>query len=514
MRHNGAAHINRSDGSDYLLDLTATYNKSFNDHSLKGLVGYAFQIYNSEGLNGTSRDFITDAFLYHNMGAGAKDRQEVGSSASKRSIASYFGRVNYSYKDRYLVEATLRIDGSSNFTPENRWGYFPSASVGWLFSEESFMKNTSSWLSNGKLRASYGSTGNENVRYGLQNTYSIDWRNAIIGGGENKGAYVSAMGNKDLTWETTTEFNIGIDLGFFNRRIQLTAEYFNRQVKDLLQGSKPIPSYNEVGSIVANAGKLQSQGYEITLNTVNIVSKDLEWNSTLTLSHYSDKWKERPSYLTMKPYQTNSDPYNAWWAYEAVGIMQPGDAVPNAQKDLLPGMVILKDRNDDGVIDDEDKVYQGSGSPKLTFGLNNAIRYKNFDFSIYFYGEFGNKRGASYKENWTFMDTNQSVNVSVWANKSFSSTNLNGQHPTYLKQGTYGWGDFYTKNIYFVRCGSITLGYTIPVKKNILENVRVYANVNNPFVLTNWTGLDPETDNGSFPYPNIRSFGMGVNITF
>ncbi|MDL2213270.1 SusC/RagA family TonB-linked outer membrane protein [Bacteroides sp. OttesenSCG-928-N06] len=514
QRNNGAAYINRSDASDYLLDVTATYTKDINDHKLKGLLGYAFQIYNSEGLNATSRDFITDAFLYHNLSAGAKDRQENGSSAGKRSIASYFGRVNYSYKDRYLLEATLRVDGSSNFTPDNRWGYFPSASAGWLFSEEAFMKGAASWLSNGKLRASYGATGNENVGYGLQNTYSINWRNSIIGGGENKGAYVSAMGNKDLTWETTTEFNIGLDLGFFNRRVQLTVEYFNRQVKDLLQGSKPIPSYNEVSSIVANAGKLQSQGYELTLNTINIAKKDMEWSTTLTLAHYKDRWKERPSFLTMKPYEKHNDPYKAWWAYEAVGIMQPGDEVPNAQKDLLPGMVVLKDQNNDGVIDDEDRVYQGSGSPKLTFGFNNTLRYKNFDLNVYFYGEFGNKTGTSYKENWTFMDTNQSVNVSVWANKSFSSTNLNGTHPTYLKSGTYGWGDFYVKDTYFIRCGSITLGYTIPVKRNILENVRIYANVNNPFVLTNWTGLDPETDNGTFPYPNIRSFGMGVNITF
>ena len=263
---------------------------------------------------------------------------------------------------------------------------------------------------------------------------------------------------------------------------------------------------------MANAGKVESQGYELTFNTVNIANKDWKWNTTLTLSHYKDKWKERPAFIAMKPYQSNNDPFNAWWTYEAVGIMRPGDPVPDAQKDLLPGMVILKDQNDDGVINDEDMVYQGSGAPRLYFGFNNEVKYKNFDFSIYFYGESGQAKGASYLEQWTFMDTNQAINVSAWANKSFSSTNLNADHPTFLKQGTYGWGDYYVSKIYYIRCGSITLGYTVPVK--LLQNVRVYANINNPFVITNWKGLDPETDNGPYPYPNIRSLGMGVNITF
>jgi TonB-linked SusC/RagA family outer membrane protein len=514
QRNNGSARISESDASDYLLDLNITYSKEFNGHKLKGLLGYSYQQYNSEGLVGSSRDFLTDAFLYHNLGAGASERQTAGSSASKRSIASYFGRVNYNYKDRYLVEASVRADGSSNFVPENRWGYFPSASLGWVFSEEDFMKSAQSWLSNGKLRLSYGATGNENVGYGLQNTYSIDWKNFIFGDAEHKGAFVSALGNKDVTWETTTEFNIGLDLGFLDRRIQVTVEYFNRQVSDMLQWSKPIPSYNEVTSIVANAGKVESQGYELTLNTVNIANKAWNWNTTLTLSHYNDKWKERPAFIAMKPYQSHTDPFNAWWTYEAVGIMRPGDPVPDAQKDLLPGMVILKDQNDDDVIDDEDMVYQGNGAPKVYFGLNNEVKYKNFDFSIYFYGEIGQAKGTSYLEQWTFMETNQVVNVSARANQSFNSANLNSNHPTFLKQGTYGWGDYYVKNIYYIRCGSITLGYTIPIKKTIVQNVRVYANVNNPFVITNWSGLDPETDNGDFPYPNIRSFGMGVNITF
>ena len=401
QRQNGAARVTNSDASDYMLDLNATYTKEFHGHRVKGLLGYAFQIYNSEGVEASARDFLTDAFLYHNMAAGSSERQEAASSASKRSIASYFGRINYSYRDKYLAEVTLRADGSSNFAPENRWGCFPSAALGWVFSEEAFLKKASSWLSNGKVRVSYGATGNENVGYGLQNTYSIDWRNAVIGGAENKGAYVSALGNKDLTWETTTELNLGLDLGFFDQRIQLTLEYFDRQVSDMLQGGKPIPSYNEVTTIVANAGKVQSRGVEVTLNTVNIRSKDLEWNTTLTLSHYDDRWKERPSFIAMKPYQKNDDPLNAWWAYEAVGIMQPGDPAPAAQKDLLPGMVVLNDRNDDGVLDDYDRVYQGSGAPRLYFGLNNTWRYRNFDFNIYFYGETGNRRGASYLENWT-----------------------------------------------------------------------------------------------------------------
>ena len=414
------------------------------------------------------------------------------------------------YANRYLFEATVRADGASNFEPDNRWGFFPSVALGWVMSEEKFMEKTRSWLSNLKWRVSYGQTGNSSVGNRVKDAYSVGY-SYVIGGTEKKGVYASKLGNPLLTWETTSEFNAGVDLGFFNDRVRLTAEYFNRRITDLLVSEKKLLSYNEVNKIAANAGATKSQGVEVTLNTTNISTRNFTWNSTLTLAHYNDRWDKRPVDWKPNSYEKEDDPIRAWWAYESEGILQVGEKAPAAQADLLPGQVKIKDQNKDGVINDNDKIYMDNGDPKLTFGFNNSLRYKNLDFTIYFYGETGRKRGASYLEDWT--QAAQGANVSTYVYNSFSSQNITATDPSFL-YSAYGYGDFYVKNSYYIRCGNITLGYTLPLKKKFLQSCRIYADINNPFIITNWTGLDPETDNGTYAYPNITSYSLGINIKF
>ena len=492
------------------MELTAQYSKTLGDHNLKAIGGYSFQKFKTEGVSAGNSDFLVDGFGYNSLGDGNYKKPSVDSWASINSIASLFARVNYSYKSKYLLEATVRADAASNFDPENRWGYFPSVSAGWLMSEENFMKGASNWLSILKLRASYGQTGNSNVGYRIYDYYSVG-RNSIIGGAESTGVYASELGNKSLTWETTSEFNIGVDFGMFNNRFKLSAEYFNRRITDLLVTNKPLPFYNEVNKIAGNVGATQSQGVEITVNTVNIVTNDFEWDTTLTLSHYNDRWLKRDPNWKPRAYEKENDPIRAWWEYEAIGILQPGEKAPEAQKDLVPGMMKLKDQDGNGVLGDEDKVYMGNGDPKIIYGLNNSFRYKNFDLNVYFYGEAGRKRGTSYYEGWTRMDNG--INVSTYSLKAFNSNNLIATDPTYVRGGN-GWGDYYVKSIYYIRCGSITLGYKVPISQEIVKNLRVYVDVNNPFVITNWTGLDPETDNGTYAYPNVTSYNLGVSISF
>lgn len=511
QKHNGAAYIAEENGTDYLMDLTATYSNVFAEsHRLKALVGYSFQKFTGNGMNAGNKDFIIDGFKYNNLGAGANPMPTVGSYAWVNCLGSYFARVNYSYQDKYLFEATVRADGASNFAPENRWGYFPSVALGWVFSEERFMKQFSGWLSNAKLRTSYGQTGNSNVGNRIDSYYSVG-RNYIFGDQINKGVFASEIGNPNLTWETTSEFNVGLDLGFINNRIRFTGEYFNRRITDLLVASKSIPSYNEVTSIAANIGSTQSQGVEFTINTVNLDLNNFKWNSTLTLSHYNDRWLTRDPNWKPTTYQKNNDPIRAWWSYQAEGIMQPGEKAPKAQANLLPGMMKIKDQNSDDVINQDDMIFMDNGDPKIIYGLNNTFIWKAFDLSIYFYGEAGRKKGNSYMEDWTRIDKGQ--NVSTYVFNAFDSNNLHATDPTYI-QGGNGWGDYYVKSIYYIRCGNITLGYNVPVSKKIFKSLRVYADVNNPFVFTNWTGLDPETDTGTFSYPNVTSYSLGINVTF
>lgn len=512
---NGWANVTYGDNTDYLMELIASYNKLIKeDHLLKALIGYSYQQFNGEGVNAGNQDFLTDAFLYHNLVAGNYGKPTVGSTASKNSIGSYFARINYQYKNRYLFEATIRADGAGNFASDHRWGFFPSVSAGWVVSEEKFMETTSNWLSNMKLRASYGQAGNSNIGNRTNTFYGTGdaGHNFVFGSSVINGVFVSQLGNPRLTWETTSEFNIGLDLGFFRDRIRLTAEYFNRRITDILVKEKPLAFYNEVTSIADNAGSTQSQGFELTLNTANIRSKNFEWNSTLTLSKYSDRWRSRPNTWKPASYERKDDYIRAWWSYKSLGILKPGEKAPDAQKDLLPGQVILWDKDGSGSITEDDKVYMGSGDPKIIYGFNNSLRYKNFDFNIYFYGEAGRKVNGSYYEDWTKTNNNtQNLSKSVFS--SFNSNNLSATHPS-LIESSYGEGDFYVKSMYYIRCGNITLGYTVPVNKKWVSNLRVYADVSNPFVITNWKGLDPETDLGVYPYPNVTSYNLGLSITF
>lgn len=512
---NGQASIKQYDRNDYLMDLTATYSKDFGNHSLTALLGYSYQQFNYEDVSAENKDFLIDSFLYNNLGAGNYTKPSVGSSASKSALGSYFGRINYSYLGRYLLTLTLRADGASNFDPDNRWGYFPSVSAGWRFSDEAFMQRFSETMSNGKLRVSYGQTGNSNVGNRTMDLFGPAYNN-VFGNIAYTGVHASQLGNPLLTWETTSEFNIGLDLGFIDNRISTTLEYFNRTISDLLVKEKSLPSYNEITKIAANIGETKSQGFEFSLNTVNINTPDWAWNTDVTLSLYRDRWKERDPNWKPAAYQRVDDPIRAIFTYESDGLLQADEKAPAHQSALLPGQVKLIDQNNDGVLDDKDKIMIGTEDPAFIFGFNNTLKYKNFDFNIYFYGEVNKWKGESYYDSWATLgyQINQGRNVSSGYKNTWSHENQKGIYPNILGSNDYGVGDYMHKKISYIRCRNITLGYTIPVSKKVLNSIRAYVDVNNPFVITNWTGLDPETEGHQYSYPNVTSFSLGVDVTF
>lgn len=457
-------------------------------------------------------------------------------------MASFFGRVNYSYKDRYLLTATLRADGASNFAENNRWGYFPSVALGWRFTEEEFMKPMASVLSNGKLRVSFGQTGNSNIGNRAISYYQTG-NNNEFGGTEYVGVYLSQMGNPDLKWETTTEWNIGLDLGFFNNRVNVTAEYFHKVVSDLLS-ERSLLIFNEASKIAANIGKTQSQGFELTVNTTNFNSKDFSWNTDFTFSFYRDKWNTRDASWKPAAYSQYNAPIRYKYGYVSDGLIQAGETV-DWMPGSLPGQVKIKDidgyvYNEDGSIkvdkhgipmksgkpdgklNDADKVIYGSEDPGYLLGLNNTLRYKNFDFNIYFYGQFNVLNSGSYKDLWLtgsagmtgIVNMYRGYNMPNSAAEVWTHDNQSASRPGYFQdKSTWGIGDYYLQKSWFVRCRNITVGYTIPVKK-ALSNVRIYADINNPFTITPYDGLDLETDNSVWAYPNVRSFSLGLDITF
>lgn len=542
LKEGGKADIAQADKSDYLMELTANYSKKFKEHNLNALIGYSFQSFNYENISASNNQFLIDGFLYNNIGAGAAPKPGVGSTATKDEMASFFGRVNYSFRDRYLLTATLRADGASNFAKNNRWGYFPSVALGWRFVDESFMESIKSTFSNGKLRVSYGETGNSNIGNRAISYYQVGYNNEF-GDSEHKGVYLSQIGNPNLRWETTKEWNIGLDLGFFNNRLNVTAEYFDKEVTDRLS-ERNLLSYHEVKVIADNIGKTQSKGFELTINSVNFATSDFSWNTDFTFSLYRDKWKQRESSWVPSAYSIYNSPLRGRYGYLSDGIIQVGEKIAH-MPGSLPGQVKIKDidgfayNNDgsikvdnsgkplktgtpDGKLNDADKVFYGNEDPNFLMGLNNTFRYKNFDMNIYFYGQFNKMNYGSYQDLWLsgtdgttgIVNMYRGYNMPITAKEVWSHDNTAANRPGYFQdRSTWGIGDFYNRKIWFVRCRNITLGYTLP-KRGLLSNLRVYLDVNNPFVLTNYKGLDPETDNSVWAYPNVRSFSLGLDITF
>lgn len=542
QKKNGDAEIATIDHTDYLMEFTANFNTKFGEnHRLNALAGYSFQRFTSSALGGGNNDFLIDGFLYNNLGAGAAPKPSIWSSADKSEMASFFGRVNYTFMDRYLLTATLRADGASNFAKNHRWGYFPSVALGWRFGDESFMENLREWLSNGKLRLSYGKTGNANIGNQAISYYRTGYNNEF-GGKKVTGVYLQQMGNPDLKWESTAEFNIGLDLGFFNNRLNVTTEYFNRKVSDLLS-TRSLLSFQEVESIAANIGKTKSQGFELTINTTNIDTRDFSWTTDATFSFYRDKWDTRDPSWKPSAYSQYHSPIRYMAGYQADGIIQVGEDVP-WMPGAIPGQIKIKDIDGydynsdgsikvdqygiplktgkpDGRLNDTDKVIYGCSDPGYLAGFNNSFRYRAFDLNIYFYGQFNVLTNGCYKDTWItgssgytgIVNLFRGYNMPVTATDVWSSDNQSGSLPGYFQSdSTWGTGDYFLKKSWFIRCRNITLGYTIPVKG--ISKLRVYADVNNPFCISPYKGLDLETDNNSWAYPNVRSYSLGFDITF
>lgn len=541
----GVGAIYNVDNNQYLLEGTATYSKVLADiHQINLLAGTSYEQFNYESSNLSNNNFLTDGFIYNNLGAGTGVKG-VRSGYSENKMLSYFFRSNYILKNRYLLTATLRADGASVFARNHKWGYFPSVALGWTISEESFMKKASSWLDILKLRLSWGQTGNSQIVSNAFAAYyaSNAWNKED--GSKEKGVFQRRLENPDLKWETTTEWNLGIDIGLFKNRLSATIELYQKVISDLLN-YKPLNTYQEITSVIANVGKTQSRGIEVTLNSKNIVSKDFFWSTDLTFTKYQDRWKERTPDWKPNVYEQYDAPIRAMYSRRASHILQIGEEAPAAQPDLKPGQLVIKDLNGyvrdengdpavdengrfmllghpDGIIDDADTELIGTSDPGWLAGMTNTFKYKNFDLTIQLNGMFdrlmqdptamtygisgdgiaryGYNALRSIKNRWT------------WDNPST-------KHPSTFNgwENTYGSGDWFLQKAWFIRAQNITLGYNVPnsflQKTKYISSLRLYASINNAFIITPYEGLDPETDYYTAAYPNARTFTMGINVSF
>ena len=541
---NGNADVYNNDNNQYLLEATANYTRTFNDvHKLSLLAGTSYEQFELKTSRAGNNDFLTDAFGYHNLDAGTGQKR-VGSGYSKNKMESYFFRASYILKDRYYLTATMRADGASVFARNHKWGYFPSVALGWTMSEEPFMKSAE-WISMLKWRLSWGQTGNSDIGTNAFATYATRAAFNKENNSQVMGVYRSRLENPDLKWETTTEWNVGLDMGFLNNRILASVEFYHKVISDLLN-YKPLNVYQEITRVMANVGKTQSTGVEVTINTKNIDTRDFKWSTDFTFTAYKDRWKERTPDWKPGIYERVDDPIRPIYARLADHIMQIGEKAPKAQPDLRPGEIVIKDINGyardknnqpivdengrfvltgepDGIIDDADNVLLGSQDPGWLAGITNTLRYKDFDLSIQFNGMFDRRMqdptemayglGGGDLARYGYNALRKIKDRWTWDNPSTTQpTSFNGWNNNYTS------GDWYYQKAWFIRLTNISLGWTLPrtliSRTKVLSRVRLSLSASNLFCITPYKGLDPETDYYAAAYPNARTYSMGINVTF
>ncbi|MCM1502832.1 MAG: SusC/RagA family TonB-linked outer membrane protein [Bacteroidales bacterium] len=524
---------------DKLLEATLRYDFNVgNSHRLNLLAGYSWQDFTHDGMAAANSQFFTDQFKYNSLQSGEGQRPTVSSSKSRNVLVSYFARVNYNLLDRYLFTFTFRADGSNKFGSNNRYGYFPSGAFAWKINNESFLKDFRA-LSDLKLRLSFGQTGNSNIGNNAFEYYTSAWHQYVFGSNVSTGTAKLQLANPDLKWETTTELNIGLDFGFFDQRLSGTFEFFNKEVKDLL-GYRSLKSFMEVSSVAANIGKTRSRGVELSLKSRNFVG-EFRWDTEFTLTHYNDRWKERNPEDELKPWQKDNDPIRAHYGYLSDGILGIDEKAPASMPALLPGQYKVKDvdgyvRDEfgdlvmdsngnvqytgapDGIIDEADIVLLGTFDPGVSMGLSNTFSYKGFDLNIFFYGMFDRIVNNATRGKYSIPEIRRILNgqnmmlevKDRWSKDNPDATLPSGFVSVYPQPSDYLW-----EKAWFIRCKNITLGYTLPSKclGKALSHLRVFLDFSNPFVITPYTGNDPETDFKA-GYPNQRTYMIGLDLTF
>jgi TonB-linked SusC/RagA family outer membrane protein len=538
--------------SDYWVwENTLTFNKTFGDHNLLAMVGISAEETKSEATSASRQGLVSNSEDQRILDAASKNPGASGWK-SESALQSLFTRIFYSYKNRYLFTANIRRDGSSNFGPGYKWGTFPSFSAGWNFSEEDFMSN-SKYLSNGKLRVSWGQIGNQAIydindasnRGGAyQSAFTGNWGYYLFGsdfnsqlmGGNN------LMGNPTVKWETTEQFDIGVDLGFFKNALTLNIDYFQKRTKDMLL-KVPLPSYlGFPNNPWVNAGSILNKGWEIDLKYRNSL-QDFNYSIGANLFTFNNKVISlgggEPLYgggwITVTTTKTEEGkPIGYFYGLKTDGIFQNRDeinAYKNKEGKLIqpsarPGDLKFLDLNEDGIINANDRTNIGNPFPKMSFGFNLAADYKGFDLQLLFQGTYGNKIMNAKK-----IDMNSGVG---WYNapkdlmaKAWSPTNptndqfqINADNTNNLQVS-----DWLVEDGSYLRLKNVQLGYSLP--QNILTHynisgIRVWLGAYNLLTFTKYTGLDPEIGNSS-PlnngvddgyYPQSATYMMGVNITF
>ena len=536
----GTAFLDNNRESYWSIENYFTYNKTFNtDHTINATLGASWYETNIFGFSASGENFSTDFFGPNNLGSASKPNPG-GSRRSAFAFNSYFGRVNYSYKDKYLLTATARMDGSSKFGENHKYALFPSGAVAWKISEEDFLKGNNT-ISNLKLRASYGVTGNSEINpYSalplLSSGYAAIFNNTRFGGvGTNR------LANPDLKWEKTAQSDIGLEIGLLQNRINIEADVYHRKTTDMLLAA-PVPTSSGYGSITRNIGSMENKGFEFAINTVNVNTEDFSWNTTFNISMNRNKVLElatpadifgvgNPGFTNETGIIRVGEPVGSFWGLTRLGTWSEAEREQAARytyrggKPLLPGDVKYLDINGDFAINDADRSIIGNGSPKGWGAFINNFRYKNWELLVDLQYSYGNDvmdmSTHSAEDRVGIANSYKSV-LGAWTpqNQNTDIAAIRDTRAGYVTNVDTRW----IQDGSFIRGRNALIGYTFPAEvtqKLKLNRLRIYASAQNFFLITKYRGNDPEvTTYGNvfsqgqtfFDYPKPTTFLLGLNI--
>lgn len=530
--------------------LLADYNKSFGDHNISVLAGYEDLTTNGQFMQNTIRDFVIDKFPTLSLGDQSTltigDPQQ-GAYTWPYALQSYFGRIKYSYKDRYLLQLNYRADGTSRFAKENRWGYFPSVSAGWNIAEEAFMPKTN-FLTQLKLRASAGSLGNQSISGENYQSFKwfpyqslIEFRNAFLYQGNTVVPVTSGSQTnfavEDIVWETTKSYGVGLDMAFFNDRLIFTGDYYRKTTSDILMDFQ-IPAYLGFGLPKNNVGEIRVNGWEVELGWRDHIGQ-VAYSASVNLADSKSKVidiNDRRDFISGDKISIEGREFFEWYGYQTAGLFQTKeevDASPRRGNIGSAGDIRFVDQPTvdtdgdgvpdagDGIINEADRVPLGGSLPRYVFGGNVSAEYKGFDFSVVFQGVGKQNNYLNGLQTRPFSEDFGNVQAHIdgrfWSPNNSEAQNLEADFPRLSRSSegnNYVFSDFWAVNGAYLRVKNIILGYTIPdavSSKVKLKGARVYVSLRDFFSINSYpTGWDPEVS--ATTYPITRSFLAGISV--
>lgn len=536
---NGDAYKRKANYYSLINENILTYDKRFNrDHVLKVMGGITFQTYQYDNLTGTAKGFLRDIYETNNLGAGS-DPGKPASGYSDYKMVSFLGRLNYNLKEKYLFTATARYDGSSKFSKNHKFAFFPSAALAWRMSEEGFMKEID-WLTNLKLRASIGQTGSQAIdAYTTQAQLATS--TPVFQNGKDIGFHLSSMANDNLKWETTTQTDIGVDFGFFNNRLNITFDYYWKQTRDLLYKAT-LPPSSGYSNMLRNIGRIDNKGLEFTVTTVNMqgavnwttnlnitanrskvvdLGEDIQGNKIMRMDAPISGGNWFPLFVGKAPFQL--------YGYEIDGIYQTDEeARNNGEATKKAGDYRYKDQDGKPGITTGDKTVLTNLQPLFTFGLTNTISWKNFEFSFLAIGSVGNDIVNEFNKSITNIGGSWNIRKDVWENRWQPGTGGKFARPSAATKDYLSFGDpssVWVENGSYLRFKDIKFSYRLPQKwfnGTRKPDIMLYVSGQNLITITSYSHYDPEAswtssavngwDRGV--YPSSKSYTFGLQVKF